>query len=133
MDDSLGLSPAQAQLADSSLKRLLHPASRETVLHLVGRWKKTVSEVECGYRLTLYDYENDLGVRSILETLVQSVPVEIADRIREALESLDRRFNAATEPYPPGLLPRSVTHEEWWYFRKPLILGGELIKDWKSE
>lgn len=133
MDDILHLDLEEDRVVDTALRRLLHPTSTESVRDLLRKWEAFVAEVESGYRLTLYDYENDLGTRSALRELVASIPRELSDRIRLALRPLDRRFEKATEPFPRGLLAeRRLPEEDWWYFRKPLVLTGELAGDWEQ-
>ena len=101
----------------------------KSVAELLLGWKKLVGEIEQGYRLTIYDYTNDLGTRDLLNYLSRNLPTELSRRIEAALEDADSRFRAATVEFPRGVLPRAATSDRWWYFRKPKIMVGDLKDD----
>lgn len=134
MDDMLALDQDQLRIVNAAFKGLLHPTSTESVESLLRRWEAFAAEVESGYELTIYDYENSLGTRCILRDVAGSVPHDLSERISLALRPVDSRFEAATEAFPRGLLPAShLPEEEWWYFRKPVVLKGELADDWERD
>jgi hypothetical protein len=53
-----------------------------TVRDLLRKWSVFVHEVERGYALTIYDYENDLDVRSILQRVLEIVPPALRARLQ---------------------------------------------------
>jgi hypothetical protein len=96
---------------------------------LLSEWDEFVNKVERGYRLTIYDYTNDLGTRNLLQYLSRTVSSELSHRIETALKNADDRFTLATVEFPRGVVPRPADPDRWWYFRKPKIVDGELKED----
>ena len=62
--------------------------TKPTRAQLIAKWKKIVEQIENGYSLGLYDYRNDLDVRSLL--------AEAGGPPSPLLDELDARFRAAT-------------------------------------
>jgi hypothetical protein len=104
-------------------------ARAKSIAELLSGWEQLVGEIERGYRLTVYDYTNDLGTRDLLNYLCRNVPTELCQRIEAVLEKADDRFRGATVEFPRGVLARSADPDRWWYFRKPTIMAGELKED----
>ena len=131
MSDALGLTPTEAAVAASVLRGLTHPTNRLTLFEFVCRWDQFSRDVENGYGLTTYDYENSLSGRSVLWRVTERLPQAIADRLSAALRPGDDRFEAATLPFPLGVVP-TRGRDEWWFFRKPKRLTGELASEWQT-
>ena len=128
-EDVLKLTDADARAIDHVMKSLLESGEPRRALDLVRKWEAFVDEVERGYELTIYDYENDLDTRDTLERLAVAVPGDLAGRLREALAPADERFRQATRDFPQGL---RAAPAGWWYFRQPRKLTGELALDWQG-
>ena len=96
---------------------------------LIGDWKRFVGEVERGYSLTVYDYTNDLGTRRQLAEVINEVTPEVAREIEARLAQFDDRFRNATRPSSTPVGGGSQSQEEWWMFRIPWRLRGELKSD----
>lgn len=120
-------------------KESLKPALSDTRYASFGQvmqaWERFLEKVELGYELSIYDYTNDLSIRSILATVLDRVEGEPKKRITRWLEPLDHRFTRATfvSPRPPfpGALTRRPDH--WWYARLPVKLLGELKESVERE
>ncbi len=66
--------------------------------YLVHRWTKIVSAVESGYRLSFYEYLNDLDARKIIDELATHASEAEWRDVEAILPALDTRFLAATLP-----------------------------------
>ncbi len=78
---------------------------------MLSRWNTLVTEVERGYRLTAYDYSNDLSVRDRLEEVIGRVRGDLRAKIAAVLQPLDDRFDRATVESPK---PLSAGRPFWW-------------------
>jgi hypothetical protein len=108
----VNLSAEEREELDSALRVLAERLKAPVSLGgLVKSWEQFVGEIERGYRLTIYDYTNDLTVRDDLEHLVSGVSAGLRRRLMEAVKSVDDRFEAATEEADKFLLPRP---HRWW-------------------
>jgi hypothetical protein len=91
---------------------------------LLSRWRGVVEGVESGYRFSIYDYANDLDVRSLIQDVLDhSTDPVIA--IPE-LTDLDQRFMTATRPSNSTLATRD---RGAWAQRVPQHPGPELQAD----
>jgi len=132
MDDLFDPSNDEALALERALRSLHQGVG--TFRDLLQKWAIFVREVERGYTLTIYDYENDLDVRSILERVLEVVSPAVAVRVKSALAPLDARFESATTPLPQGVRRGlRVAPGDWWYFRQPTMLAGELADDWNDQ
>ena len=96
---------------------------------LVGRWTKVVDAIVAGYQFSIYDYRNDLDVRSIVEEVLAAagsrgldVPRGAAAKLAEA----DARFMASTRTASSQVATRNLGP---WANRVPLAPGEELAHD----
>lgn len=95
-----------------------------TNAQLTAKWRKFVESVESGYSFGLYDYRNDLDVRSL-----------IADASRtptETVAELDRRFLAATTKRKLKVW-ESDSANPFWIFGIPRKSCPEFKQDLKVE
>lgn len=125
------LSEEDVKALAPALQRLQVRARRQIeVVDMLRRWDAFVREVEHGYRLTGYDYVNNLGIRDILDELVSAAPPALRDRItREALDGLDSRLREATRDVTKPLRIATPERPRWWWFRVPRDVSGELASD----
>lgn len=118
------LEPILAELAQRS-------GRKQTLDRLLNRWSRFVSKVEVGYRLSIYDYTNDLSIRDFLQVILNSCrSTDIHARLSEWIQIWDNRLIFVTKQVEKPLLP--PLEEEalgWWWFRIPLHSGDELKKD----
>ena len=115
------------------IQRRTGAKSTTTLEHLVQRWSRFVEEIERGYKLSIYDYTNDLCVRDILDDVIELVPESLRGDIRTELSAWDDRYRLATKPSAAPLLPgEDVVGQARWH-RVPRLLDGELKDDLISE
>jgi len=121
--DAKMLEPILAELSQRS-------GRKQTLDRLLNRWSRFVSKVEVGYRLSIYDYTNDLSIRDFLQVILNNCPTAIRARLHEGIGSWDNRLILVTKQVEKPLLP-PLGEEElgWWWFRIPLHPGDELRKD----
>ncbi|HEX3069973.1 MAG TPA: hypothetical protein VHX14_15500, partial [Thermoanaerobaculia bacterium] len=100
-----------------------------TLDKLTQRWSQFVIEVEAGYKLSIYDYTNDLCVRDVLDDAIDLAPETVRDVIRASLAMWDDRYRLATRRSTSPLLPGDdiVSRARW--HRVPRLLMGELKDD----
>jgi hypothetical protein len=98
--------------------------------YLLRRWTNIVAAVEAGYRLTFYEYLNDLDARRIIDELATHASDEEWAEVEAALPSLDERFRKATQPVNASLYggsdeQKSKYHpdRDWYYFRESVDLS----------
>ncbi|HEY7269355.1 MAG TPA: hypothetical protein VH951_05980 [Dehalococcoidia bacterium] len=97
--------------------------------YLVRSWTHFVDEVESGYKLTIYDYTNDLSKREILHELSEAVGPTLSARLEEVLRPVDERFRAASRALSRPVSRRECDEVLWWNFLIPTELHGELLED----
>lgn len=103
--------------------------SYKEIRKLLSKWKRFVREVAQGYEFSIYDFENDLSVRDIIDSLVDDHPSGAS--LTEELSRIDDRYREITRPVdsPPWAYPRDENEPGWWWFRIPQRLQGELSRD----
>ncbi len=125
---------------DAALLVVLHDIHRRsrhrqplTIDALIDVWGRFVLQVENGYKLSIYDYTNDLMVRDQLDEIIAGTPPTLSSDIQAILEPWDDRYRlatvASTKPILPG--PDVSTRRRWW--RVPRNLSGELRDDLLSD
>ena len=131
MENSFPLSSEDICMLEPILDALSQRSGRKQTLdRLLNKWSRFVSKVELGYRLSIYDYTNDLSLRDFLQVVLSSCPNRIHDRLLEWMEGWDNRFILVTKQVEKPLLPPLGKEElGWWWFRIPLDPGNELMKD----
>lgn len=106
------LSPQEASELREALARVVASGGAAASLDgLLTRWRTLVSEAERGYRLTAYDYANDLAARDRLEQLGGLLSPALRAKVMSAVAPLDERFLSATEEAPR---PLSAQPHAWW-------------------
>lgn len=97
---SKSLSSADRQAIEAELEeqRLDHQWPVAPSLdQLVETWRRFVGEVEAGYRLSVYDYTEDLATRDILDRLFEIISREPGSNpLRAERSPLGDRFRLAT-------------------------------------
>ena len=124
---------AALTLALQEIQRRTSAKTTTTLERLVHRWSRFIEEIERGYKLSIYDYTNDLCVRDILDDLIELVPESLREEILTELSPWDDRYRLATKPSTVPLLPgEDVIGRARWH-RVPRVLDGELKDDLISE
>src|SRR5215212_7164636 len=128
MDDSFAVDPSAAGYLQTALQEFSEAAGyRISLDDLLERWKRFVGEVEQGYGDSIYEYANDVAVRSLLMKIAAGAPANLRTSLAAYLAPLDRRFFEATvaaEKTIPGLAQQS---DAPWSVRIPKKADGELV------
>lgn len=105
---------------------LREPATGDTAYFLV-RWARLIQSLDQPYQFSIYDYEDDLSARTILDELITLLgdSNEVQD-LRAILEPLDALFLARTQP-------RQLPESNSWLNRVPLLTGEEMRRDLAGE
>lgn len=93
-----------------------------TKAQLIAKWKKIVEEIESGYSLGLFDYRNDLDVRSLLDEAGGAA----------AVEEWDERFRKATTKRKLKVW-ESDSADAFWIYGIPRRASAEFKEDLKAE
>jgi hypothetical protein len=97
---------------------------------IISRWETFVREVETGYKLSIYDYTNDLTFRDHIADILKALPDgELRRAVHARVAPLDNRLRRATLPSETPLAPGSEPTDHWWWFRIPRKLESELRND----
>lgn len=91
---------------------------------LLSRWRGVVESVESGYQFSIYDYANDLDVRSLIQDVLDQTMGTV--ETTPAVADLDQRFIRSTRPSNSVLATRDRGP---WAKRVPRHPGPELQAD----
>ncbi len=90
---------------------------------LFAKWGELLRSLD-GYQFTIFDYDNDIDSRVLIQKAVDMAPVELQVKIWAILHELDAAFLAQTVTYArPNYLAGS------WHTRFPKFPGPELVND----
>ena len=118
---SLIFTAQEAQIIDNILHNFSNKARYSfTLSQLVDKWSRFVSDLERGYFFTIYDYQNDLSTREILQEIIEMVPESIQKKIIRELLPIDERFKHLTLEIPYPILG---SYQGWWWYRIPRKIG----------
>lgn len=99
---------------------------------LLGQWSGFVIEVEQGYRLTIYDYENDLDHRVTIEEILNQAPPSLKSKLEVLVHPWDKRFTEATRE-ARKMTESNRSEQIHETLRIPKKLVGELEMDLRNE
>lgn len=99
-------------------KKKAPAAKKKPSAALVAKWKAFVESVEKGYGFGLYDYRNDLDLRSLLGD------ADVAE--------LDQRFQAALTAKKIKIWESDVP-DAFWCYGYPKKTNAEFKQDLKAE
>lgn len=103
-------------------KKKAPAAKKKPSAALVAKWKAFVEAVEKGYGFGLYDYRNDLDIRSLLADAGHSGIVE----------ELDQRFQATLTARKIKIW-ESDSPDAFWCYGYPKKTNAEFKQDLKAE
>ena len=117
---------ARLELTPEERDELARLLGEDSLGELLRRWSDLVAQVERGYDDSIYEYTNDLAVRTRLDEVAAAAGPGLRAKLDGALAEDDRRFTAATEEAarPLGRSP--------WAHRVPTRRVGELAEDLES-
>ena len=93
-------------------------------LDLVEQYSRFVAQLD-GYAFTIYDYDNDVDARNLLDKALATVTSDERDAAEGILSGLDAAFLALTEP----MQRRRIQAATKWNERIPIRRGEELASD----
>ena len=83
---------------------------------MLTAWREQADEIGRGYRLTIYNYTNDLSVRNLLVEVLAVIPEgEVHNRVEREIEDADLRDIAVTNPVSRQI--DGGPDAPWWFFR----------------
>jgi hypothetical protein len=100
---------------------------------ILGTWSAFVQEIERGYKLTIYDYANDLMTRDLLDEIIERLPPRVRDELAADVEQWDDRYRLATRPWSVPILPGPDVAAIPRWKRIPRVLLAELRADLISD
>ena len=97
---------------------------------VIGRWESFVEDCEAGYGDNIYEFENDMYVRGLIEEMLRNPDLAEFEQlgwVRAQVEAIDDRYRAllADREVRPGA--------SWWEARVPRIAGRELAADFRAQ
>lgn len=105
----------------------LGPRRQRTPAGLLDQWSAFVELCEESYRSTIYEYEDEIGVRDAIQRLLDDPEVSRFPEAREWAQRIrvwDDRFRRLLEP-----LPRPRPGAAWWKAGVPRYGGPEFAED----
>ncbi|MBB4944791.1 hypothetical protein F4556_000326 [Kitasatospora gansuensis] len=97
----------------------------------VNAWISFVDQCASGYDMSIYEYENDLAVRTAIQILL----VDGRMRRLEGFEEFELRVQR-TDEYFKGLLQDGIETRDqkdfWWQRGVPKFAGAELADDFMN-
>jgi len=100
---------------------------------LLTTWTRFVTEVETGYRRSIYEYADDLSVRDILQEIIDQGAESLRGKLTAWLKPWDGRFMGATRPVVNPLDPNAPPAALARISRVPRKLVAELESDLNAE
>lgn len=126
----------QAEIVETIKKSPVLPESEvatfRTFTGWVEDWFKATEDIADGYRLTIYNYHNDMNIRLNLTELMELISDNIARKIQAIITPADEKYFDMTVPLnKPQCSFFSWYSIEW--SRKPKKLIGSLKIDFEQE
>ena len=112
----MNLTPDEVAL----LNEKCHP---HTWSELVSKWAKLTKSLD-GYDYSIYDFDNDVSVRSIIQSAINASPKRLQDKALALLKEHDERFLKRTKP-----VERLRYEVDNWHSRIPIHPGAGLQED----
>ncbi|MGO4590306.1 hypothetical protein [Paenarthrobacter sp. 2TAF44] len=97
----------------------------------IDAWRSFVLDCEEGYQWSIYEYENELGVRDVIEKVLTAPELSVYPELpifAEGVAEIDDRF-ASLLRLGPSVLQDSAP---WWHRSLPGYAGPDLVADAKS-
>lgn len=94
----------------------------------IDAWKSFVAACEEGYRWSIYEYENELEIRDVIDKALTAPKLTAHPELAifaEAIADIDERF-AALLRSGPSVLPETAL---WWHSNLPGWAGPDLVAD----
>lgn len=122
----------ELELNDREREQLTSIETGHSFLSLASDWRTFVVEVENGYKLTIYNFHDDLDCRKLLQGLAVRADEQLREKLGDWLKYWDNRFYAATYDSKECVWVSESREKEPWCYRIPKKLIGELEEDMRS-
>lgn len=129
---NIDLTPNERKLIESFEKRFSKNAKYAITLeNLLSRWYQLANDLKAGSSYTnlendIYDYTNELGVRTLIGEVFDGVSFEIKNKIKIILDPVDEKFKETTVEDVKGIITKGAGKNDcWWRARIP--------KSWESK
>lgn len=83
-----------------------------SIEYLLHNWATFINDIQAGYKFSIYDYDNDLSVRGMLEEIIECLSKDGQERLLTVLTDLDQKFLNLT------VAPANKSNN--WWKRYPL-------------
>lgn len=98
----------------------------------IDAWRSFVSDCEDGFQWSIYEYENELGVRDVIDRVLSDSELSEYPELpifAETVAEIDERFASLLRTGPS--LPRQSAG--WWHAGLPGYAGSDLVADAKAQ
>lgn len=109
---------AEAEVAFAQLNKLGLMGSNHNIIEFITVWKRLAERVQDPYFFTIFDYENDLDGRMLIERALVLMSSEANQEVKIILAPYDEQFKQGTVPMN-NPISLSAEKNDWWYWRKP--------------
>lgn len=100
---------------------------------VLSLWKLFVDEINSGYVGLIYDYENDLYKRNILQEFIDRASQDLKSELILILEPTDTQFINQTTQVNDTISNVDIAKENpqkyFWYYRVPKNISDDLKPD----
>jgi len=126
------LTAQEEQVINFILEKFARQAKRSfTLEQLITEWEQLASTLKRCYPFSIYDYQNDISIRDLLQEIVEQAPSSIREKIIRTISPLDEQFKQLTYEISSPLL-EGINPHYWWWYRLPKNAGNELMSTIKS-
>jgi hypothetical protein len=111
------------EVVGAAWRRTLNPGA------VVDTWRSLVELCERGYDDNIYEYDNDLAIRDLIEKLLTDSRLSAfpeSQWFRAEIGPIDDRFRALLQAEPLD------SARPWWRGRIPRRAGAELAEDFRD-
>jgi hypothetical protein len=98
---------------------------------LIESWKKFVSQCSNGYPMSIYEYENDRSVRTMIQEVLKVPDLEYGPSVEEFKMLVAQSDLSFRELLQPGVTVGN-TNAYWWERGVPKYAGAELASDFQE-
>ncbi len=133
MNNPIELSPDETAEVQTQLDAIAAVVGfAPTLGELMAEWAVFVARLEIGYDDSIYDYLDDLATRDLLQQILDAAAPALRQKLAEALQPWDARFNQATHAVEDMLVRIAWNGDSAWDRRVPNVLTGDLARELRA-
>ncbi len=99
-----------------------------TVKSLLNSWERFILIIKEGYDDSIYEYENDLSSRDLLQRIIDESTNPLHDKLIKIIGEMDEDFVKFTIKVNKPIV-NIKEGKGWWWCRIPQKMGEELKND----